>query len=121
MRAIAFLVVVLVATPSSGSEQVIFHRTSFADATSVQFIIATDRPASGEDYDFEVGISLVETDAKGATKYVDPGRHQAHVRCTNPAYVSIGMRKFPIPALAGAGQGDWKEDLWKMYCAVPSS
>ncbi|RUW60692.1 hypothetical protein [Mesorhizobium sp. M7A.F.Ca.US.008.03.1.1] len=121
MRAIAFLAGVLVATPSSGSEQVVFHRTNFADATSVQFMVATDSAASGQDYDFEVGISLVETDANGSTKYVDPGRHQAQVRCANPAYVGIGMRKFPISALTGAGQSDWKEDLWKMYCAVPSS
>lgn len=121
MRAIAFLAVVLVATPSSGSEQVIFHRTSFPDTTSVQFMVATDRAASGQDFDFEVAISLVETDAYGAIKYVDPARHQAQVRCANPAYVSIGMRKFPILAFRGARQNDWKEDLWRMYCSMPSS
>ena len=121
MRTIAFLAGVLVATPSSGSEQVVFHRTSFPDATSVQFMVATDSAASGQDYDFEVAISLIETDAYGATKYVDPGRHQAQVRCANPAYVSIGMRKFPISGFMGAGQSGWKEDLWRMFCAVPSS
>lgn len=121
MRAIAFLAGVMVAT-SSMAEQVVFYTANFPDATSVQLSVLNDTVFHEKEYDFEVAIGLVETDASGAVKYVDRGSHHARIRCAAPAYVSVGTRKYPVGAALRDLQGrDWKQDLWTAFCAAPSS
>ena len=123
MRAIAFLAGVLVATPSIAAEQLVFYTAIFQDATSVQLSVLNNSVSQHGDYDFEVAIGLVETDASGTIKYEDTGRHRARVRCNYPAYVSVGTRKYSIemPLLNHSAHDDWKENLWITFCAAPSS
>jgi hypothetical protein len=122
MRAIVFVAGVLMATPSSGAEQLVFHVANFPDATSVQLSVISESVSNGGDYDFDVAIGLVETDKNGAIRYVDRGHHHARVRCADPAYVGVGGRRYPIAArLQEPAPDDWKVDLWKTFCAVPSS
>jgi hypothetical protein len=122
MRAIAFVAGVLVATPSMAAEQLIFHTANFPDATSVQLSMLNNSVAQDGDYDFDVAIGLVETDASGTIRYKDTGSHRARVRCGYPAYVSVGTRKYPIEVpLSRSAHDDWKENLWITFCAAPSS
>jgi hypothetical protein len=122
MRAVVLVAGVLMATPSSRAEQLVFHTSNFPDATSVQLSIMSDSASRGTDYDFDVAIGLLETDASGAVKYVDRGSHHARIRCAEPAYVGFGTHLYTIGPLGeGLAPGDWKEDLWKALCAVPSS
>lgn len=122
MRAIALFAGVLVATPSMAAEQLIFYTASFPDATSVQLSVVNNSVSLYGDYDFDVAIGLVETDANGAIRYEDTGRHRARVRCNYPAYVSVGTRKYPIEMpLSRPVHDDWKEKLWVVFCAAPSS
>lgn len=121
MRAIAFLAGVLVATPSTAAEQLVFYTANFPDATSVQLSILNNSVSQDGDYDFEVAIGLIETDKSGTIRYEDTGRHRARVRCNYPAYVSLGTRKYPIPTPLIRSAHDWKENLWITFCAAPSS
>jgi hypothetical protein len=122
MRAIAFVAGVLVATPSMAAEQLIFYTANFPDATSVQLSILNSSVSQGGDYDFDVAIGLVETDATGAVRYEDSGRHHARVRCNYPAYVGVGTRTYFIEVpLNRSAHHDWKENLWMTFCAAPSS
>lgn len=122
MRVLAVLAGALVATPLSAAEQMIFHTVSFADDTTIQLsVLSNSAPLEG-DYDFEVAIGLVQTDANGAIIYEDSGKHRARVRCGRPAYVRVGNLKYPIDtALGHSTRDDWKEDLWKAFCAAPVS
>ncbi|RWO56916.1 hypothetical protein [Mesorhizobium sp.] len=120
MRAIAFFAGVMVATPSMAAEQLVFYTAYFPDATSVQLRVLNN--SVSQDGDYDVAIGLVETDASGAIRYEDTGRHRARVRCNYPAYVSVGTRKYPmVMPLSRALHDDWKEYLWMTFCAVPSS
>ncbi|RUU43933.1 hypothetical protein EOC93_12985 [Mesorhizobium sp. M6A.T.Ce.TU.002.03.1.1] len=122
MRAIALFAGVLVATPSMAAEQLVFYTASFPDATSVQLSVMDNSVSPYGDYDFDVAIGLVETDANGVIRYEDTGRHHARVRCSYPAYVSVGVRKYPIEmSLNRSVHDDWKENLWRIFCAAPSS
>ncbi|WP_192177402.1 hypothetical protein [Mesorhizobium amorphae] len=122
MRAIAFFAGVLVATPSIAAEQLVFYAATFPDATSVQLSVLDNSISQDGDYDFDVAIGLVETDASGAIRYEDTGRHLARVRCNYPAYVSVGTRKYPMAMpLNLSNHDDWKENLWVTFCAAPSS
>ncbi|RWA75386.1 MAG: hypothetical protein EOQ28_09835 [Mesorhizobium sp.] len=121
MRAIALVAGVLVATPSM-AEQLVFYTATFPDATSVQLSVLSDRVSQDRGHDYDVAIGLVETDATGAVRYEDSGRHLAQVRCNNPAYVSVGARTYPIEMpLSRSAHNDWKEKLWMAFCAAPSS
>lgn len=122
MRAIAFFAGVLVATPSMAAERLIFYTANFPDATSVQLSILNNSVSRDEDYNFDVSIGLVETDASGAIRYEDTGKHRARVRCNYPAHVSVGARRYPIemPPIRSAPD-DWKVNLWITFCAAPSS
>ncbi|MFC3325061.1 hypothetical protein [Mesorhizobium cantuariense] len=121
MRAIALFAGVLVATPTM-AEQLIFYTANFPDATSVRLSVLNNSVSQDGDYDFDVAIGLVETDASGTIKYEDTGRHRARVRCAYPAYVSVGTRTYPIAMpLSRSTHDDWKEDLWITFCAAPSS
>jgi hypothetical protein len=122
MRAHVLLAGVLVAMPSSAAEQQIFFAASFPDATSVQLRVLSDNVSRSIDYDFDVAIGVVKTDASGAIKYEDTGRHSARIRCHEPASVSVGARTFPITMDFGLdARDDWKKALWMTFCAVPSS
>jgi hypothetical protein len=122
MRAIAFFAGLSVATPSIAAEQFVFYTASFPDATSVQLSVLGDSVSQDGDYDFEVAIGLVETDASGAIKFEDTGRHRARVRCGYPANVSVGGQKYLMEMPLGhSGHDDWKENLWITFCAAPSS
>ena len=122
MRAITFFAGVLVATPSIAAEQLIFYTAHFPDATSVQLSVQSNSISQDGDYNFDVAIGLVETDAKGAIRYEDTGRHHARVRCAYPAYVSVGTRRYPIEMpLSRSAHDDWKENLWMTFCTAPSS
>lgn len=121
MRAIVFVAGVLMATPSARAEQLVFYTANFPDATSVQLSVKSEAVSGTGDHDFEVAIGLTETDADGAIKYVDQGSHHARIRCAAPAYVSFGTHKFPIGSGRETTSDDWKVDLWKAFCAVPSS
>lgn len=122
MRAIALFAGVLVATPSMAGEQLVFYTANFPDATSVQLSVMNNSISLYGDYDFDVAIGLVETDANGVIRYEDTGRHHARVRCNYPAYVSVGTRKYPMGMpLSRAAHEDWKQKLWMIFCAAPSS
>ncbi|TIO07817.1 hypothetical protein [Mesorhizobium sp.] len=122
MRAIALFAGVLMATPSMAAEQLVFYTANFPDATSVQLSVTNNSVSLLGDYDFDVAIGLVETDANGVIRYEDTGRHHARVRCNYPAYVSVGTRKYPIGMpLSRPVHDDWKENLWIVLCAAPSS
>ncbi len=122
MRAIAFVAGVLVATPSMAAERLVFHTANFPDATSVQLSILNNSVSQDRDYNFDVAIGLVETDASGAIRYKDTGSHRARVRCSYPAHVSVGTRKYPIEMpLSRSAHDDWKENLGITFCAAPSS
>ncbi len=121
MRAIALVAGVLVATPSMAG-QLIFYTATFRDATSVQLSVLNNSVSQDRGHDFDVAIGLVETDASGAIRYEDSGRHRAQVRCNYPAYVSVGSRTYPIEMpLSRSSHNDWKENLWMTFCAAPSS
>ena len=52
----------------------------------------------------------------------DRAAHKALVRCGAPAAVSVGGVDYPIGGLARPLEADnWKVDLWRAVCAVPSS
>jgi hypothetical protein len=122
VRAIMLVAGVLMATPSSRAEQLVFYTASLPDATSIELSIVSDKIARAADYDFDVAIGLTSTDASGAVQYVDHGRHHARIRCTQPAYVSFGAHRYAMDAIGqGMARGDWKAALWKAFCAVPSS
>lgn len=122
MRAIVFVAGVLVATPSMTAEQLIFYTANFPDATSVQLSVLSNSIPQDGDHDFDVAIGLVETDANGAIRYEDTGKHRARVRCSYPAYVSVGTRRYPMQmSLSHSPHDDWKENLWITFCAAPSS
>lgn len=122
MRAIAFLAGVLVAAPSTAAEQLVFYTANFPDATSVQLSVRNNSVSQDRDYDFDVAIGLVETDASGAIRYEDVARHSARVRCNYPAYVGVSTRKYPIEMpLSRFAHYDWKENLWITFCAARSS
>lgn len=122
MRAIAFVAGVLVATPSMAADHLVFYSANFQDATSVQLSILNNSVSKDAYYDFDVAIGLVETDASGAVRYKDTGSHRALVRCSSPAYVSVGPRKYPIRLPPSrTPPEDWKENLWMAFCAAPSS
>jgi hypothetical protein len=118
MRAFVLVAGVLMATPFSRAEQLVFYTANFPDTTTVQLSIVSDKISHTADYDFDVAIGLTSTDATGAIQYVDHGRHHASVRCAQPAYVSLGAHRYAMDAIARA---DWKAALWKALCAIPSS
>jgi hypothetical protein len=121
MRAIALFAGVLVATPSMAGEQLVFYTANFPDATSVQLSVRSNSVSQSGDYDFDVAIGLLETDANGVIRYEDTGRHHARVRCAYPAYVGVGSRRYPVEMPLSSSAHDWKENLWITFCASPSS
>lgn len=121
MRIITLFAGMLVASPSM-AEQLIFYTATFPDASSVQLSVLNNSVSQERGHDFDVAIGLVETDATGAVRYEDSGRHLAQVRCSYPAYVSVGARTYPMEMhLSRSSHDDWKENLWMTFCAAPSS
>ena len=121
MRAIVLIAGVLIATPGM-AQQLMFYTATFPDATSVQLSVLSNSVSRDRGHDFDVAIGLVETDATGAVRYEDSGRHLAQIRCNYPAYVGVGGQTYPIKMpLSRSAQNNWKEKLWTTFCAAPSS
>ncbi|CUH98357.1 hypothetical protein [Leisingera aquaemixtae] len=108
----------LVATPSAG-QQTVFHTANFPDATMVQLSVTHYQVTSEEDFDFEVAIKLVQTDANGTVLYDDTRKHPVRVKCGEPAYVDTGLKRFMINT--ATSNGDWQHDLWAMLCTTATS
>ncbi|WP_027258006.1 MULTISPECIES: hypothetical protein [Leisingera] len=108
----------LVAAPSA-AQQIIFHTASFPDATMVRLSATQYQVAREEDFDFEVVIKLVETDANGTVLYNDTGKHPVRVKCREPAYVDTGLKRYMINT--ATPNGDWQHDLWYMFCTSATS
>jgi hypothetical protein len=122
MRAIVLFAGVLMATPSGGAERQVFYTANYSDASSVQLSIVSDGLSKDGESDYEVAIGLTSTDASGAIKYDDRGTHHARIRCADPAYVRFGAHRYAIGSVGqGSAPDDWIEDLWKAFCAVPTS
>lgn len=117
MRAVLVLAGVTVAT-SAAAEPRVFYTARFPDRTIQMSVLGDGVPLEGG-YDHDVAIGLAEIDEEGTLLYFDQGHHHARIRCAPPAYVSFGEHRFPMQGPAAAA--DWKQDLWKTYCEVPSS
>ncbi|ASQ14985.1 hypothetical protein CDO22_34195 (plasmid) [Sinorhizobium meliloti] len=111
---------VLFLSSVAAAEPFIFHSARFADNTVVNLSLAGSRTAQGADYDYDVVITLSETNATGGVVYRDPGRHRALVKCNSPAKVAVRGVDYAIPE-SGLKGDDWKGDLWRAVCVVPVS
>ncbi|WP_082910364.1 hypothetical protein [Sinorhizobium glycinis] len=122
MREFAFaLAAVMFVAPIAGAEEpLVFHRAQFDDATVVSLGLVSNRTTERPGYDYDVVISLWQTDARGGAIYSDPGKHRALVKCGDPAKVSVRGVDYTVPT-SGAGGEDWKTDLWRAVCETPVS
>ncbi|WP_157020045.1 hypothetical protein [Mesorhizobium xinjiangense] len=112
----------LAATSTSGAEPVIFHTSRFSDATTVDLSLVTRQLSVAADYDYDVTIGLTELGADGAQRYRDRGRHRARVRCGAPAGVLVGGTDYAVqPSALPYDPADWKRNLWRTVCEVPTS
>lgn len=102
------------------AEPLVFHSARFTDNTIVNLSLVGSRTAPGADYDYDVVITLSETDAAGGVLYRDPGRHKALVKCDSPAKVAVRGVDYAVPE-SGLKGNDWKGDLWRAVCVVPVS
>lgn len=106
-------------TSAAATEPMVFHRAHFPDHTVVSLSLLGNQAAASVKYDFDVFISLSQTNADGHGAYNDRGKHKASVRCNPPAAVSVRGVDYPIPT-SDAGT-DWRDDLWKAVCTPPVS
>ncbi|MCA1370332.1 hypothetical protein I6F15_23515 [Bradyrhizobium sp. BRP14] len=122
MREFAFALaaVMFVAPIAAAEEPIVFHKAQFDDATVVSLELVSNRMTERPGYDYDVVISLSQTDARSGAIYSDPGKHRALVKCGDPAKVSVRGVDYTVPA-SGAGGGDWKTDLWRAVCETPVS
>lgn len=100
-------------------EPLIFHTAHFNDDTVVSLGLISNHTAERAGYDFDVLISLSQGNAAG-TRYSDPGKHRAFVKCGDPAKVSVRGIDYPVHT-SGPGGDDWKDDLWRAVCMPPVS
>jgi hypothetical protein len=118
MRAALVLISVVLSSVATAEPRV-FYTAHFADNRSIELSVTGDGVPQDGGYDFDVAIGLAEISSEGALQFFDGSTHHARIRCAPPAYVRFGEHRFPM-AIAGA-RPDWKQDLWKAYCEVPSS
>ncbi len=120
MRELVFaLVAMMLAAPGAAAEEaLVFHTAQFQDAT-VSLRLVSSRTTGQPGYDYDVIISLSQTNALSGRIYNDPGKHRALVKCGEPARVSVRGVDYMVP-ISGAG-GDWKADLWRAVCETPVS
>lgn len=122
MRSVASVLaleVLLLASPAA-TEPIVFHTAHFDDNTVVNLSLISNQAAERVGYDYDVLISLSETNGRGEALYSDPGKHRALVRCTPPETVAVSGVDYPVRA-SGAGGDDWKDDLWRVVCMTPVS
>ena len=117
MRAVVIVAGVM-AVGVAHAEPRVFYTAHFADQTSIQMTVIGDGVPKEGGYDFDVSIGLAKINATGATTFFDSTRHQARIRCAEPAYVGFGDHRFQVHATSPS---DWKRDLWKAYCETPVS
>ncbi|MFC0808910.1 hypothetical protein ACFHWW_26300 [Ensifer sp. P24N7] len=122
MRDVIFaLVAVILAAPNAAAEEpLVFHTAQFEDATVVSLGLVSNRMTERPGYDYDVLISLSQTDARSGSVYSDPGKHRALVKCGEPAKVSVRGVDYAVPTSGAVGQ-DWKADLWRAVCETPVS
>jgi len=122
MKTHSLIAAALLATSASASEPLIFHTSRFSDMTTVKLSLLSSKFSPGVGYDFSVTIGLTETHNDGRPAYRDRGKHLALVRCGAPASVFVGGVEYWIGDLASSLEADnWKLDLWRAVCAVPTS
>ncbi|MEC9244765.1 MAG: hypothetical protein VYB05_08345 [Pseudomonadota bacterium] len=122
MYAHSLIVGTLVATGAGAAEPAIFHTSRFPDATTVNLSLLTHQRSTSADYDVDVTIGLTELSDDGAPGYRDRSMHRARVRCAMPASVFVGRTGYAVlPSTSSHDTGDWKRDLWRAVCAVPTS
>jgi hypothetical protein len=122
MRSVASVLafkVLLMASPAA-TEPIVFHTAHFGDDTVVNLSLVGNHAADRGGYDYEVLISLSETNGQGEALYSDPGKHRALVRCNPPETVAVRGIDYPV-RMSGAGGDDWKDDLWRAVCETPVS
>jgi hypothetical protein len=117
MRAIVVLSGVMVAGAAQAEPRV-FYTAHFPDQTSIQMSVVGEGVASEGGYDFDIAIGLAKISETGEMIFFDSSRHQARIRCAEPAYIAFGDHQFPMYA---ALTSDWKQDLWRAYCETPVS
>jgi len=117
MRAVVVVTGVLL-VGTAQAEPRVFYTAHFPDQTSIQMSVIGDGVPYEGGYDFDVSIGLAKINAKGATTFFDGSSHNARIRCAEPAYVRFGDHQFPVHSISPS---DWKQDLWKAYCASPVS
>lgn len=122
MRSVASVLaleVLLLASPAA-TEPIVFHTARFGDDTVVNLSLVGNQAAERAGYDYDVLISLSETNGKGEAIYSDPGKHRALVRCNPPESVAVRGIDYPV-LISGVGEDDWKGDLWRSVCMTPVS
>ncbi len=100
------------------AEPLIFHTAHFDDDTVVNLGLVSSHSTERVGYDYDVLISLSQRDATRGSAYIDPGKHRAFVKCSDPAKVSVRGVDYPVRT-SDAGGNDWKGDLWRAVC-MPS-
>ncbi|MCA1408988.1 hypothetical protein I6F26_33040 [Ensifer sp. IC3342] len=118
--AFALATMMLVAAAAAAEEPLVFHTAQFEDATVVSLGLVSNTMTERPGYDYDVIISLSQTDAHSGAVYNDAGKHRALVKCGDPAKVSVRGVDYTIPP-SGAGGEDWKTDLWRAVCETPVS
>lgn len=123
MNAHSIIVCALLATSASAAaEPVIFHRSRFPDMTTVELSLVFGPVSTANGYDFNVTIGVTEIRQGDRPGFRDRAAHKALVRCGAPAAISVGGVDYPIGGLARPLETDnWKVDLWRAVCAVPTS
>lgn len=122
MYAHSLIVGTLMATGAGAAESAIFHTSRFPDSTSVSFSLLTQQLSGSAGYDVDVTIGLTEWGGDGVPRYRDGSAHRARVRCAVPASVFVGGNDYAVhPAASSQDADDWKWDLWRAVCMVPTS
>ncbi|MBP1860277.1 hypothetical protein J2Z75_003798 [Rhizobium herbae] len=110
----------LSALSAVAAEPLIFHTAHFDDDTVVNLGLVSNHATERAGYDYDVVISLSQGDATGGSVYIDPGKHRALVKCSDPAKVSVRGIDYAVRR-SDAGGDDWKGDLWRAVCMPPVS
>lgn len=111
----------LFATVASAGDISVFH-TLRSDNTTVNLSLLSSLGSTEAGYDFDVVVGLTELDGSGQAIFRDRGRHRARVRCGAPASVFVGGIDRAIGLAATSHEPrNWKSDLWRTVCSVPTS
>lgn len=120
----AFVLTLAVGVMSSlgavAGEPLIFHSEHFDDDTTVNLGLVSNSATDRAGYDYDVLISLTQGNETNDPAYVDPGKHRAFVKCSDPAMVSVRGIDYPVRTSETA-RDDWKDDLWRAVCTSPVS